>query len=100
MTKEIRSPNVEGRSGVRSPDSSFGFRYSFGFRHSSFGFEKCRSWGLRGFPVEPSPQNSSHGPKRGEGTPDILDLACQDRDALSTEKSPHAHRRNTDWPPR
>src|SRR5438034_10270373 len=36
MTKEIRS--VEGRSDVRWPDSSFGFRYSFGFRHSSFGF--------------------------------------------------------------
>ena len=38
MTKEIQSPNVEGRSGARSPDSSFGFRYSFGFRHSSSGF--------------------------------------------------------------
>src|SRR6266516_150377 len=41
MTKEIRSSNVEGRSGVRWPDSSFGFRYSFGFRHSSFGFSAC-----------------------------------------------------------
>src|ERR1041385_3000475 len=44
MTKEIRSPNVEGRSGGRSPDSSFGFWYSFGFRHSSFGFQKSGSW--------------------------------------------------------
>src|SRR5438477_503795 len=44
MTKEIRSPNTEGRSGVRSPDSSFGFRYSFGFRHSSF---VIRIWELR-----------------------------------------------------
>src|SRR5439155_26852083 len=42
MTKEIRNPNVEGRSGVRSPDASFGFRYSFGFRHSSFGFTELR----------------------------------------------------------
>src|SRR5205823_2761750 len=24
--------------------SSLGFRYSFGFRHSSFGFENCGSW--------------------------------------------------------
>src|SRR6266496_2469462 len=51
MTKEIRNPNVEGRSGMRSPDSSFGFRYSFGFRHSSFGFEVLRfmesaRWGV------------------------------------------------------
>src|SRR6266566_3812802 len=44
MTKEIRSPNVEGRSDVRWPDSSFGFRYSFGFRHSSFGFGNCGSF--------------------------------------------------------
>ena len=40
MTKEIQSPNIEGRSGVHWPGSSFGFRYSFGFRHSSFGFGK------------------------------------------------------------
>src|SRR6266487_6409787 len=40
MTKEIRSPNVEKLSVVRSPVSSFGFRHSFGFCHSSFGFEK------------------------------------------------------------
>src|SRR5204863_8273773 len=33
MTNEIRSPNVEKLSVVRSPVSSFGFR------HSSFGFE-------------------------------------------------------------
>src|SRR6266446_9029426 len=41
MTKEIRSPNVEKLSVVRSPVSSFGFRHSVGFRHSSFGFENC-----------------------------------------------------------
>src|SRR5207247_6387412 len=41
MTKEIRSPNVEKLSVVRSPVSSFAFRHSFGFRHSSFGFENC-----------------------------------------------------------
>src|SRR2546426_11046090 len=35
MTREIRSPNVEKLSVVRSPVSSFGFR------HSSFGFENC-----------------------------------------------------------
>src|SRR6266853_1209112 len=40
MTSEIRSSNVEGRSGLRSPDSSFGFRHSFGIPHSSFGFVK------------------------------------------------------------
>src|SRR3989442_5934537 len=39
MTKEIRSPNVEKLSAVRSPVSSFGFPHSFGFCHSSFGFE-------------------------------------------------------------
>src|SRR5947208_17131107 len=39
MTNEIRSPNVEKLSVVQSPVSSFGFRNSFGFRHSSFGFE-------------------------------------------------------------
>src|SRR5438093_7840000 len=44
MTKEIRSPNVEGLSVVRSPVSSLGFRHSFGFRHSSFGFVKSGSW--------------------------------------------------------
>src|SRR6266566_1650589 len=41
MTKEIRSPNVEKLSVVRSPVSSFGFRHSVGFRQSSFGFENC-----------------------------------------------------------
>src|SRR5437763_16583115 len=41
MTKEIRSPNVEKLSALRSPVSSFEFRHSFGFRHSSFGFENC-----------------------------------------------------------
>src|SRR5437899_1290882 len=35
MTKEIRSSKVERRAGVRSAVSSFGFRYSFGFRHSN-----------------------------------------------------------------
>src|SRR5438552_10944172 len=35
MTKEIRSPNVEKLSVVRSPVSSFGFRHSdFVIRHS------------------------------------------------------------------
>src|SRR6266487_401292 len=40
MTKEIRSPNVESLAVVRSPLSSLGTRYSFGYRHSSFGFVK------------------------------------------------------------
>src|SRR5437773_11046366 len=44
MTKEIRSPNVERLSMVRSPVSSFRFRHSFGFRHSSFGFVRAGSW--------------------------------------------------------
>src|SRR5947199_1434459 len=35
MTNEIRIPNVESLSVVLSPVSSFGFR------HSSFGFENC-----------------------------------------------------------
>src|SRR5437773_4946197 len=43
MTKEIRSSNVEGHAGMRSAVSSFGFRYSFGFRHLSFGIGNCRS---------------------------------------------------------
>ena len=45
MTKEIRSSKVERRAGVRSAVSSFGFRCSFGFRESSFGFGDCGSWG-------------------------------------------------------
>src|SRR5437588_3285513 len=44
MTKEIRSSKVERRAGVRSAVSSFGFRCSFGFRDSSFGFGDCGSW--------------------------------------------------------
>src|SRR6266487_2562703 len=44
MTKEIRSPNFERLSVVRLPVSSFGFRHSFGFLHSSFGFVKDGSW--------------------------------------------------------
>src|SRR5437870_1356919 len=44
MTKEIRSSKVERRAGVRSAVSSFGFRYSFGFRHSLVGFGNCGSW--------------------------------------------------------
>src|SRR5437867_12595313 len=39
MTKEIRSSNVEKFCVARTPFSSLGFRHSFGFRHSSFGFE-------------------------------------------------------------
>src|SRR6266487_226533 len=41
MTKQIRSPNVERPSVAGSPVSSFGFRRSFGFRHSSFGSKNC-----------------------------------------------------------
>src|ERR1043166_4335657 len=37
MTKGIRSPNVEKFSAAQPPVSSFG--NSFGFGHSSFGFE-------------------------------------------------------------
>src|SRR2546427_7935535 len=44
MTKEIRSSKVERRAGVRSAVSSFGFRCSFGFSNSSFGFGDCASW--------------------------------------------------------
>src|SRR5437667_7907633 len=44
MTNEIPSSNDEARSGVRSSVSSLGFRYSFGFRDSSFGFRNCGSW--------------------------------------------------------
>src|SRR6266516_3958465 len=47
MTKEIRSPNFERLSVVRSPVSSFGFRHSFGFLHSSFGFVKSGPWAGR-----------------------------------------------------
>src|SRR5882724_3068903 len=41
MTNDKRNPKPECRklSVVRSPVSSFGFGHSFGFRHSSFGFE-------------------------------------------------------------
>src|SRR5216117_685972 len=44
MTKEIRSPNVQMLRVVRSLVLSFGFGHSFGFRHSSFGFENHGSW--------------------------------------------------------
>src|SRR6266516_4986487 len=49
MTKEIRGPNVEKSSGVRSPASSFGFRHSFGFRRSSFGFSRSAASGQLNF---------------------------------------------------
>src|SRR6266699_205789 len=55
MTNEIRSPNVEKLSVVRLPVSSFAFRHSFGFRHSSFGFENC------------SPFNQKARQRTGEG---------------------------------
>src|SRR6266571_335805 len=43
MTNDERNPKLECRklSVVRSPVSSFEFQHSFGFRHSSFGFENC-----------------------------------------------------------
>src|SRR6266853_5742597 len=46
MTNDERNPKPECRklSVVRSPVSSFGFRHSFGFRYSSFGFVKNGSW--------------------------------------------------------
>jgi hypothetical protein len=37
MTKEIRSPNVEGRLGVRWPDSAFGIPSDFVIRLSDLG---------------------------------------------------------------
>src|SRR6266581_2751974 len=43
MTKEIQSSKDERRLGVRS-GSLFGFRCSFGFRDSSFGFGNYGSW--------------------------------------------------------
>src|ERR1043165_1946223 len=46
MTKEIRSPNVEGRSGVPWPvrHSDFGIPLDFVIRHSSFVFENRGLW--------------------------------------------------------
>jgi len=38
MTKENPSPKVEGFPAVLLWFWSLGFRHSFGFRHSSFGF--------------------------------------------------------------
>jgi hypothetical protein len=46
MTNDEGNPKPECRT-RRSGEialSSFGFRYSFGFRHSSFGFLNCGSW--------------------------------------------------------
>src|SRR5215510_4849571 len=46
MTKEIRSPNVERRSGVQLlvRHSDFSIPSDFVIRHSSFGFENGGSW--------------------------------------------------------
>src|SRR5437667_10282459 len=46
MTNNERIPKLECRRTPRSVIgvSRFGFRYSFGFRHSSFGFGNCGSW--------------------------------------------------------
>src|SRR5262245_33357927 len=46
MTNDERNPKPECRRVLwcAMAHSSFGFRYSFGFRHSSFGFEHCGSW--------------------------------------------------------
>src|SRR5262245_43529192 len=46
MTNDERSPKPECRKALwcAMANSSFGFRYSFGFRHSAFGFENGRSW--------------------------------------------------------
>src|SRR6266540_2557595 len=48
MTKEIRSPNVESRLPGVWAVSSFEFRHSFGFRHSSFGFENYGLFNSKG----------------------------------------------------
>src|ERR1043166_10197491 len=44
MTKEIRKPECRKAVWCAMARSSFGFRYSFGFPHSSFGFENRGSW--------------------------------------------------------
>src|SRR6266540_3095156 len=46
MTNDERNPKPECERAFccAMARSSFGFRYSFGFRHSSFGFENCGSW--------------------------------------------------------
>src|SRR6185369_3744301 len=46
MTNDERNPKPECRRDLwcAVARSSFGFRYSFGFRHSSFGFENRGSW--------------------------------------------------------
>src|SRR6185503_4292677 len=46
MTNDERNPKPECRRTLwcAAARSSFGFRYSFGFRHSSFGFENRGSW--------------------------------------------------------
>src|SRR5215510_5245824 len=46
MTNDERNPKPECRRALwcAMAHSSFGFRYAFGFRHSSFGFEDGGSW--------------------------------------------------------
>ena len=77
MTKEIQSPNIEGRSGVHWPGWSFGFRYSFGFRHSSFGFGNWfmespvsffrMHWDLEPFRIPLNRPAGTFSPTGGEG---------------------------------
>src|ERR1051325_9851611 len=60
MTKDERNPKPECRRALwpAVAHSSFGFRYSFGFRHSSFGFEHCRLF-------RELPAHRSAGKRRG-----------------------------------
>src|ERR1044072_2950545 len=79
MTKEVRSPMIEGRSGVRSPDSALGFRYSFGFRHSSFVFQKRGSWKERAVRCFTSGGRSDSGLTRSLGDTVRVARAAQRR---------------------
>src|ERR1044072_9012134 len=62
MTKEIRSPNVQKTSAVRSAGVSFGILHSLGLRHLSFGFGEMeplissRIWSC----VRPDADHRSH----------------------------------------
>src|ERR1041385_7079818 len=75
MTNDERNPKPERRGALwcAMARSSFGFRYSFGFRHSSFGFG---SWFMESFlglatvhwdqepnrpPARPRPRNQAIG---------------------------------------
>src|SRR6266511_905966 len=88
MTKEIRNSKVERRAGVRSAVSSFGFRCSFEFRDSSFGFGDCGSWRALSA-LRPCVGTMNRWPSRA-GRKAPINRTHSKRFALAAESADHA----------